>query len=418
MNSIFFTTTTRSPGLYFIGLLSVAFFYYAPSAFDIIIGHPRALIGEFRRQGMGVWYELTASLIIFSLMLLGLIYSRLSVANIWKNGLNITATAALFLFMLGGIFQTNKLFIVFLVFILISFLAPKWRIEQRVISVITRILVATIIAALILSIYELLTDTAWAGYTSSSGVKIRRSSAFFYNPNVFGFWLAIIGTAFSILYFHQRNNGMFAVGIILCSLGSLLAASRSYSYLLILSVLVVSVLHYRMGLAAVRCVLLVVLPILIAAAVSILVQSLYPSPMAGTFAGLAWRLVSTPYELFAHVLGPVLSEAHTSTAIVTDEFKRSFAGRFEGRALDSGVKALSVNLSILSLAGFFLFHLTCFIRVWRFHKTRFILFCFMTIFFILCGLFMSYSVLPLWLSWAAIVAMFQYVEISGQEAPN
>lgn len=367
---------------------------------------------------MGFSYELAASLTLAFLIAVGLIHSRLATTKTGWGNPGVVAVVAVSIFILGGIYQPNKVFAIFLAFMLINLAAPTWRIDRRAISAISFTVLAVIVASLMLSIYEVLSDTAWAGYKSSSGVNIRRPSAFFYNPNVFGFWVAFLGVRFSALYFFTDERGVAAAGGVLCSLCALLASSRGYGYLFIFAVVCVSVLNYRRGWMSARCVMFAVIPFLIGSLVLVLVSVYFLSPKAETFAGLALRLLATPYETIIHVLGPVFVDTHATTTHVTDEFRRSFAGRFEGRALDSGIKAMVINLSGVSLAGFVLFYAACFLRVWRCFRSRVVPFCLMTLFFILSGLFMSYAVLPLWLSWAVVVAMFQYVEIDEEEAPQ
>jgi len=411
----FYSTTGAIPGLYFLGLLSVAFLYYAPSVSDVFIGLPRKVIGEIRRQGMGDSYETIGSLILLSLIALGAIRTILEGSKIKPEWPFVLAAGGFGLFVLGGASQPNKLFLVFLVFMLISFAAPEWRLNEKTIRGVVIFLVAVIGASLALSLIEVVTDTAWAGYTSSSGTKIRRPSAFFYNPNVYGFWLALIGSFFSILYFRGKNEDIYAIGIVLCSIGSLLASSRSYCYLLILTVLVIAAIHRHQRRMAISCVLLVSLPIAIGCFFFLLLDALVSSQLTATLAGSAWRLLKTPFEAAAQVFGLAMAGGELPTEVVSEEFRRSYAGRFEGRALDSGVKAIFVHLSGVSLLGLLMFYSGCFLRVAKYGAARLRLFGLTTAFFVLAGLFMSYAALPLWLSWGVIVAMFQYAVLEEKK---
>jgi hypothetical protein len=85
-----------------------------------------------------------------------------------------------------------------------------------------------------IAIYEVLTHKTWAGTPDSSGAWVYRGSSILFNPNLFGFWAALIYLGFAYgMHACKMYPKIMLLGMVLASIAIYFSGSRSSGYLLL-----------------------------------------------------------------------------------------------------------------------------------------------------------------------------------------
>lgn len=390
--------------LFYYGLFLFAFIYYAPSFLEVIFGYSHEDIAIVRLyRGMPNWYKISA-IGFLSLVSLVLFLYRLRILGSGKYILakkDFIFSLCLFLYILGWLFNkfggSSVACFIFMVFV---FLSPRIILNERDIRLNLSFFCVVLFFVISSALFELLSGAVWARFESTSGVLVLRPSSFFYNPNLYGFWMALLGLLFSFGFVFWGGQRKLLLGcIVLASVGIFFSASRSFSYLMLLSMALFGggVLFFRSSLFVVP--FFVSLGVLVGcSAFVILMGVFFYTPIVSSLAMFGLRFLGAPLELFGHLFHTVAPSA---------EFIISFAGRFEGEASDSGWLAIFRETGWLGILALCLYMVTVAYNVYLRSILFFYCFVIVLFFYIVAGFFIAYSVMPVWVTAVIFLSFFK-----------
>lgn len=389
--------------LFYCGLFLFAFSYYAPSFLQVIIGSSHEDIAVFRLyHGMPNWYKISAiSFLCWVSFVIFLFRLRFFGGVGYNRGWVVYFFLCLVLYVFGclvnGFGGSSLACFIFMVFV---FFSPRIIIYEKDLWLYLRFFCLVLILIIFSAFFEFLSGAAWARFESSSGILVLRPSSFFYNPNLFGFWMALLGLLFSFGFvFWGEQRKLLLSCVVLASVGVFFSASRSFSYLMLLSMALLCGGGVFFRSASFVVPFFVSLGVLFGcSAFVVLIGFFFDTPLVSSFAMFGLRFLGAPLELFGylfHVVAP------------STEFLISFAGRFEGEASDSGLLSVFREAGWSGILALCLYMAAIAYGVYLRGVLFFYCFTIVLIFYIVAGFFISYSVMPVWMTAVIFLSFFK-----------
>lgn len=202
-----------------------------------------------------------------------------------------------------------------------------------------------------IAIYEVFSHNAWSTYADSSGAIIYRASSVLFNPNLFGFWAALVYLSCAYgMYAYKAHRNMMVWGMVLASIAIYMSGSRSAGYLLLV-VLFIPALFLKKRF-------------------NLLTLLLLPMTMLAIYAGAAWlapfcslsnagwheltllgdRFVAAPIYLINYVLMKSGSMFQFSAGVPI-EVSIAIEGRLVGEGRDAGWIVLYQDAGLLGMGA-------------------------------------------------------------------
>lgn len=202
----------------------------------------------------------------------------------------------------------------------------------------TEVAILTALLALMLSVafFEIHTLRTWSVFMDSSGAMVRRPSALLFNPNLYGYWCALLAILFSFLYSARISNAWVACfALTLACLGIYLSGSRSAVLLLFPVLIIAAILSPANGvLNKFVPVALITVVLFFALTISNVVSAQKPHDRGlEAIAKLGDRFVTFPKDLANYISGRI---AGAPADNVPNEVILSIEGRFSSELRDSG----------------------------------------------------------------------------------
>ncbi len=392
-----------------------------------------SLLVELHTEGGGILAKLSA------FVLLGVVFTRLSVLayDTWLcNQLGEREVVSPVLMAMGILFCGYLLNIrpddwlqlqnvvsmeAFLVLLLLGYLGIKGR--ARDVANLHSWAFGGLLLLLItdcIAIYEVVTQSSWAGTLESSGAKVYRASSLLFNPNLLGFWASLIylGCAYGMHECKEKGyRGWLFWGMILAAIAIYFSGSRSAGYLLLGALFVSSMLTKGRS----RWLPLTILPmtmLVIYVGAAWVMPTVLPGKegwheialLGNRFAQAPLYLVKYSLQLFgaADIISriDILSEV-ISNISVPPEVTASIEGRFEGSGRDAGWLVLYQDVGWLgvgtilwssfkslqwALRAYFVQH-----SVASVYALTAVCYCLMT------GLVMRFQIFPVWVFMGVIL---------------
>lgn len=201
------------------------------------------------------------------------------------------------------------------------------------------------VVMVVVALFELLTEQAWASFRLSDQTIVLRASALLFNPNVLGVWFAFIAMMGSFSFHAKRGWDKYSAALLIGgSLGIFLSGSRS-SLLLAMAMLSITgilLLYCRVGFRAAGTPFLIFFTGMVglAAAVKVLEQVVQRSHAAiGLLARLADRFIEMPLAVASH-LGVMGAEFRMQKTIIAASTMEAIEGRFSSNLADNAYLAM------------------------------------------------------------------------------
>lgn len=289
--------------------------------------------------------------------------------------------------------------------------AVAWR--DGVWLLLAVLLLALLAASVGLAWWEIANDKAWARFTASSGHEIQRASAMMFNPNLYAMWCSVLGIILALLWQARVLSGCddwLLSGVALAGLGIFLSSSRSLGYLLLVFLMSTAALLPHEQRRRWAPLLVYLLALLAASAVSMVAWRLGESGgSVGRFGVLAVRLLDAPMQLVALIITWLFPDSPVFSALsIPPETVLAFEGRFQGEGRDSGWLTAFDDaglLGVLALAVFWGGLATFGLRALLFRKDIYTVYALCIVGYgIALGVFMRYQVFPVWMFLAVILA--------------
>jgi hypothetical protein len=350
----FILTRKRDIATLLIVLFVYGTLHFSFAAIVLATNESLGLLAALHNKGGGVLAKLS------NLLLLGVIFVLLSVHAYHAFWLSQRSDKKIVLYVIvvegallcgyllnikqGDWLQFKNVFSLeaMLAFILIGFLAANVVQTTNVEKFYPWLLGGLLMLGVVdcIAIYEVFNHKAWAGTPDSSGAMVYRASSILFNPNLFGFWAALIylGCSYGI-YAFKMHRKMILLGMVLASIAIYFSGSRSSGYLL-LGVLVISMLLIKKQFHWLPLITLSLTMLIIYAGAAWLVLPFVSSSVGWLeIALLGERFAATPVQAINYALmkGDFLrSFTNGILGSVPVQIVESIEGRFVGERPDAG----------------------------------------------------------------------------------
>ncbi|MDC1433204.1 hypothetical protein N8157_01185 [Burkholderiales bacterium] len=281
-----------------------------------------------------------------------------------------------------------------------------------------------------IAVYEVFGQHAWANAIEKSGESSWRASSVFFNPNLFGFWGALIYIACAFgMYVYPTRRMMMLMGMILAAIALYLSSSRSMILPLICVLLISSVLIKE----SFRWIPLLLLLTVWASiyAISACLAQIVLTNNAGwkSVALLGERLAFIPVDLLSYGLrtdwfksvmeSDVMKSSMTSgvgnyiarefDVLIGSEINSGVLRSIEGRLMggDSGWRVIYQDAGLFGLSGIVL--ASCILVIWSIRayitskSTQSIYTFLMLIFCLFSGFVIRFQLFPIWIFIALVM---------------
>lgn len=318
--------------IYFL-LFAYCSMHFAYAAIPMLLGDSMESIRNLHFAGGGILSKASA-LIVIIFALIAIYIKAISFSRIIGFFL---ATAFIFLilgyllnFRAGDWLQFKNILASLLFFIamaLMSLLQVELKKPIKPVFILSLIILVTLM--FVVGFFEVYTLRAWAIFTNSYGVIVRRSSSLLFNPNLYGIWCAFLAILFSYLFMSRGGSQQFFFGMAMAFAGIYLSGSRSASSLLCFILIAIAISAKKtmpwIRWAPVSLMLGIFLGMTLA---SSLLRSHFQ--LGGGWSAIAVigeRYLTYPVELASYFL---------NGRSTTPEMIISIEGRFTGKVIDSG----------------------------------------------------------------------------------